>query len=102
MQVEFKVYLSRQFSIVFDLYNQIRAAVEAMVTEALHHDSQDWELRNCCPACMYTLHDEPPLQFKMLYTMDGNDSLKRISRLYYPKPEVRGPHECIHLFLTMC
>ena len=53
MQVEFKIYLSRQFSIVFDLYIQIHAAVEAMVTEALHHDSQDWELRNCCPACMY-------------------------------------------------
>lgn len=29
---------------------------------------------------MYCLEDEPPLKFKLLYAMDGNDSLKRIHR----------------------
>jgi len=83
MQVQFKVHLSRQFSIAFDLYILIRTAVDVMVTEALCCDSQDWELRNCCPACMYTLLDEPALQFKMLYAMDGNDSLKRVSHTLF-------------------
>ena len=54
-----------------------------MVSEALCRDSPDWELKNCCPACMYTLQDEPPLLFKMLYAMDGNDSLKRVSHTLF-------------------
>ncbi|KAG1862841.1 hypothetical protein DFJ58DRAFT_839350 [Suillus subalutaceus] len=33
-----------------------------------------------CPACTYTLTDEEKLHFKILYAMDGNDSLKRILR----------------------
>jgi hypothetical protein len=33
---------------------------------------------HACPACTYTLKDEDPLQFKLLYTMDSSDSLKRV------------------------
>ena len=83
IQVKFKVHLSRQFSIAFDVYIQICGVVDMMVSEALRHDSPDWELKNCCPVCMYTLQDEPPLLFKMLYAMDGNDSLKRVSHTLF-------------------
>ena len=83
IQVEFKVHLSRQFSITFDVYIQIRAAVNVMVSEVLRRDSPDWELKSCSPACMYTLQDKLPLLFKMLYTMDGNDSLKRVSHTLF-------------------
>ncbi|KAG1847037.1 hypothetical protein F4604DRAFT_1884071 [Suillus subluteus] len=30
----------------------------------------NWRLKHCCPACTYTLHDEHPLKFKILFTMD--------------------------------
>ena len=50
------------------------------VDEALARESHTWRLRNACPACTYRLLDEEDLIFKMLITMDGNDSLKRILR----------------------
>ncbi|KAF8516427.1 hypothetical protein BU17DRAFT_76640 [Hysterangium stoloniferum] len=52
--VQFRSYLSRQFSIAFDLYLSIRHATDKI--------------------------DEKPLLFSLLFTMDGNDSLKRIRR----------------------
>jgi len=79
-QVQFKKHLSRQFSIAFDLYLQIRSRVDQRVQAALNRDSPDWRLRHACPACTYKLKDEAPLVFKMLYTIDGNDSLKRVLR----------------------
>lgn len=76
----FKRYLSRQFSIAYDVYLQVRSRVDSMVQFALRRDGPDWRLRHACPACTYTLENEPDLTFKMLYAMDGNDSLKRVHR----------------------
>ncbi|KAF9242899.1 hypothetical protein BU15DRAFT_86696 [Melanogaster broomeanus] len=78
--VTFQHVLSRQFSISFDLYLQIRSEVNKLVSQALHQDSADWRLKHACPVCMYTLDGEAALKFKLLYAMDGNDSLKRIIR----------------------
>ena len=77
---EFRRYLSRQFSIAFDVYLQILSNVDSLVNEALHRDSPNWRLKHCCPACTYILEGETPLKFSMLYALDGNDSLKRIQR----------------------
>jgi len=74
----FKSYLSCQFSIALDLYLSIRTSTEHAVQAALLRDMADWRLRHLCPPCTYTLVDEEKLKFSMLYTMDGNDSLKRI------------------------
>ncbi|KAG0693899.1 hypothetical protein DFH29DRAFT_881108 [Suillus ampliporus] len=52
--VQFHAYLSCQFLIAYDM------------------------LKHTCPACTYTLAGEVPLKFRMLYTKDGNDSLKRV------------------------
>ncbi|KAF9245372.1 hypothetical protein BU15DRAFT_71119 [Melanogaster broomeanus] len=62
----FQRVLSRQFSISLDLYLQIRSEVDKLVSQALHRDSADWR--------------EAALKFKLLYAMDGNDSLKRVIR----------------------
>ncbi|KAH7918250.1 hypothetical protein BV22DRAFT_1024902 [Leucogyrophana mollusca] len=78
--VQFQRYLSRQFSIAFDVYLQIRASVDLLVQDALCRDSKDWRLKHACPACTYSLKGEAPLKFKMLYAMDSNDSLKRVLR----------------------
>ncbi|KAG1869718.1 hypothetical protein C8R48DRAFT_746887 [Suillus tomentosus] len=77
---EFHRHLSRQFSIAFDLHLQVRRCVAAMVAKSLCCDSPDWRLKHVCPACTYELVDEEDLTFKLLYAMDGNDSLKRVLR----------------------
>ncbi|KAI6007111.1 hypothetical protein EDD15DRAFT_2190723 [Pisolithus albus] len=86
--VQYRPYLARLFSIALDVYLQIRLAVNNLVLQALRRDTPDWCLKNACPACTYTLKDEPDLKFKMLFAIDGNDSLKRISR------EAIGGYEC--------
>jgi hypothetical protein len=76
LQVEFHQHISCQFSIALDIYLQIRRVVALLITESLRRDSPDWYLKHACPACTYTLTDEEKLHFKILYAMDGNDSLK--------------------------
>ncbi|KAF7967244.1 hypothetical protein HWV62_35063 [Athelia sp. TMB] len=76
--VPFKRYLSTQFSITHDVHLAIRASVDSIVQAALRRDSPDWRLRHACPACTYKLKDEKELLFSLLFTMDGNDSLKRL------------------------
>ncbi|KIK20250.1 hypothetical protein PISMIDRAFT_13140 [Pisolithus microcarpus 441] len=73
-------YLCRQFTIAFDLYLQIHAHVDSIVSQVLQRDSEDWRLKHACAACTYKLTGEPELKFKLLYAMDGNDSLKRVLR----------------------
>ncbi|KIK40552.1 hypothetical protein CY34DRAFT_24782 [Suillus luteus UH-Slu-Lm8-n1] len=76
----FHRYLSRQFSIAFDLYLHIRTRVNSLIDIALGRNAVDWHLKNTCPCCTYELEDDAPMSFKLLYTMDSNDSLKRVSR----------------------
>ncbi|KAG1778638.1 hypothetical protein EV702DRAFT_934528, partial [Suillus placidus] len=78
--VEYHRYLSRQLTIAFDLYMLIHSSVDTLVAEALNRNSPDWHLKHACPSCTYTLKDEAPLMFTLLFAMDGNDSLKRILR----------------------
>ena len=78
--MQFQRHLSRQFSIAFDVYLQIRSQTHQRVQNILQRNSPDWRLKHACPACTYKLKDEAPLLFKMLYTVDGNDSLRRILR----------------------
>ncbi|KAF8145176.1 hypothetical protein K438DRAFT_1992115 [Mycena galopus ATCC 62051] len=70
-------WLSSQFSVAFDVYLEIRARVEKRVQAALARDVDHWRLKNACPACLYKLEGEPPLELPFLCTMDGNNSLSR-------------------------
>ncbi|KAG6879498.1 hypothetical protein C0992_002109 [Termitomyces sp. T32_za158] len=79
-RVPFKPYLSKQFSITYDVYLSIREETEKRVQAALDRNTPKWRLRNACPACTYKLAGEKSLVFDMLVTMDGNDSLKRVIR----------------------
>ncbi|KAI6120246.1 hypothetical protein EDD16DRAFT_1692367 [Pisolithus croceorrhizus] len=76
--VIFQCYLSHQFSIAFDLYLQIHGHVDSIMSQVLQWDSEDWHLKHACAACTYKLTDKPKLKFKLLYAMDGNDSLKHV------------------------
>jgi hypothetical protein len=61
------------------------------VQAALGRDSPDWRLRHACPACTYKLKNEHDLLYSLLFTMDGNDSLKRILRRVLGEDDVPGP-----------
>ncbi|KAF8229074.1 hypothetical protein L208DRAFT_1288400 [Tricholoma matsutake] len=95
--VLFHPYLGQQFLISFDLYLLIHEKVHERMIIALECDSLDWRLWHTCPACSYKLKGKGDLIFKMLITMDGNDSLKRIIRQDPPaapgegEPEPEGP-----------
>lgn len=67
------------FSTAYDFYLRIREEVDARVMSALGRDGL-WRRKNACSACTYKLDGEEKLEFSMLTTMDGNDSLKRIIR----------------------
>ena len=109
-QTPFRRYLSKQFSVALDVYLQIRIRTSNLVMEALRRDHPDWQLKNACPACTYSLDGEPSLKFKMLFAMDGNDSLKRVSRetlgndpdnFFSPPSELPGQElPCRHRYLT--
>jgi hypothetical protein len=73
-------HLSEQFSIAFDLYNEILRQVKTHIMRSLGRDTPAWRMKNACPACQYRLKDEPQLRFSMLLAMDGNNSAKRIPR----------------------
>jgi hypothetical protein len=68
----FKPYLSRQFSITFDLYLSIQMLADRKVQVALNCDLPDWKLSNTCLSCTHVLQAEHKLKFSMLYTTDGN------------------------------
>ncbi|KAG6809366.1 hypothetical protein H0H92_000527 [Tricholoma furcatifolium] len=77
-RLPYRQYLAQQFSIAFDLYLDIRHRVLQKVYVVLGRNTPQWRLRNACSACTYKLENEGDLIFKMLFTMDGNDSLKRL------------------------
>lgn len=52
--------------------------INSLVHAAIGRNDPDWRLKHACPACTYTLTNELPLRFRMLYTKDSNDSLKRV------------------------
>lgn len=68
----FKLYFSKQFSIAYDLYLSIHKVA------ALHCNTSKWRLHHACPACIYKLEEENKMTFKMLVTINRNDSLKYI------------------------
>ncbi|KAF8178807.1 hypothetical protein K438DRAFT_1977654 [Mycena galopus ATCC 62051] len=70
-------HLGTQFSVSFDVYLAIRAALDQRVQVALGCNTPNWRLMNACPVCMYKLEGEEKLDLPFLATMDGNNSLKR-------------------------
>ncbi|KAI6111374.1 hypothetical protein F5141DRAFT_1188445 [Pisolithus sp. B1] len=88
--VTFQCYLSHQFTITFDLYLQICAHVDSIVSQVLQWDSEDWHLKHACAACTHKLTGESELRFKLLYAMDRNDLLKCI--LWHLADEIEDGH----------
>jgi hypothetical protein len=60
------------------VYLEIQRRLDLKIDVALGHDSPNWHILNCCPACFYQLDDEPECKFCCFLSMDGNNSLKRL------------------------
>ncbi|KAG9122891.1 hypothetical protein FRC07_000534 [Ceratobasidium sp. 392] len=77
--VPYKNYFRAQLTAALDAYLMIEHEVKHRLAVAMGRDDPNWRIKHACMACTYTLENEPPLEYSILVTMDGNDSLKRIS-----------------------
>ncbi|KAG1852587.1 hypothetical protein C8R48DRAFT_749778 [Suillus tomentosus] len=66
---------------IFDIYLTILRHISKQVDAALGRDAPNWHVLNACPPCTYELQDEPHLQFRRMYVMDGGNSAKHITTL---------------------
>ncbi|EKM48904.1 uncharacterized protein PHACADRAFT_107991 [Phanerochaete carnosa HHB-10118-sp] len=77
--IPYREYLRKVFSDTFEVYLRITRIVEKRLHAILRWDAPDWRPLNACRACCYKLKDEPPLSFSRLWSLDGNNSLKRMA-----------------------
>ncbi|TEB31942.1 hypothetical protein FA13DRAFT_1843167, partial [Coprinellus micaceus] len=77
--VPYRSTLRKNFSACYDVYLKLRDESEKKILQALGRVGL-WRRKNVCLACTYELNGEEKLQFKILVTMDGNDSLKQVLR----------------------
>ena len=70
-------YLRNQLSKAYDVFLDICHHIDQLVDQALGHDPQT-HLSRLCPPCFSTVPGEPNLEFSVLVSMDGNNSLKQI------------------------
>lgn len=85
-QVPYRSYLRNQLVTSFDAYLDICRRVDQQLNEALGYDSSG-RLSRACPACFKRVPGEPELDFSVLVSIDGNNSLKRIGT------KIRGSEE---------
>lgn len=71
--------LRKAFSSCYDVYIKLLREADGRLMRALCRTGM-WRRKNACSACTYELKGEQELRFKILVTMDGNDSLKRVLR----------------------
>ncbi|KDQ10069.1 hypothetical protein BOTBODRAFT_116280 [Botryobasidium botryosum FD-172 SS1] len=76
--VPYRRRFRRAFSDAFDVYLTITNEVHNRMKPHLGQDSPDWRALRECPPCTYELNDEPPLVWKRMIVMDGNESTKRV------------------------
>ncbi|KIY53647.1 hypothetical protein FISHEDRAFT_32875, partial [Fistulina hepatica ATCC 64428] len=71
-------YLARQFSWAYDVYLDVRCAIDADVDAALNRHNPEVQAMLLCAPCMYRLEEDVPLRPSILVACDGNNSLKLI------------------------
>lgn len=64
--------------VAFDVYLEICRRVDNKLNERLGYDDSQARLVQQCPPCFFKLKGEPEIDFSVMVTMDGNNSLKRI------------------------
>ncbi|KAG8681486.1 hypothetical protein FRC09_017454, partial [Ceratobasidium sp. 395] len=78
--VPYRTHFCTQLTAALDAFHMICRVAQRRLDQAMGRDSPDWRIKHSCPPCTYKLEDEPALEYSVLVTCDGNDSLKRCSR----------------------
>jgi hypothetical protein len=73
--------------VAYDVYLELNRRINSHLGKFLGRDMDNWHILNSCPACQYSLVDEPPLEFSFLCALDGNNSAKLID------PAIRSGEE---------
>ena len=81
-QIAYRPNLSVRFSNTFDVYLSILNTVDTRVRAVLKEDTPNWRMLNVCPPCLYVLEGEEELEFSIMTSVDGNQSLKLIDHAY--------------------
>ena len=79
VQVPYKNYLQKQLMIAFDSYLEICRQVDKKLNDRLGHDTPRARLNQQCPPCFFRVQGEQDLEFSVMVSMDGNNSLKHIA-----------------------
>ncbi|CAK5284899.1 unnamed protein product [Mycena citricolor] len=74
-------YLQEQLTTAYDAYLEILQRVDQRVTAALHRD-EDWEIKNVCAPCFYSVEGERKLKYRSFMSVDGNASLKLVDSTF--------------------
>ncbi|TFK80109.1 hypothetical protein K466DRAFT_605604 [Polyporus arcularius HHB13444] len=74
--------LVQEFSHSFDVYLSILDGIDRRVRTLLKQDTPAWRMRNACAPCLYVLEGEARLQYSILTTVDGNQSLKLVDSAF--------------------
>ncbi|KAG8725372.1 hypothetical protein FRC09_001176 [Ceratobasidium sp. 395] len=82
--VHFHSYHVTQFSRTFAIYDDLQLHLSKDLDKLLGRTDVDWHQKHKCSACSYELDDELPLRPRKMFSMDGNNSLKRL---------LKGGHE---------
>ena len=94
-QIAYRPNLSVQFSNTFDVYLSILNTVDTRVRAVLKEDTPNWRMLNVCPPCLYVLEGEEELEFSIMTSVDGNQSLKLVDHAYRsgtPRRDHRQPN----------
>ncbi|KZT12096.1 uncharacterized protein LAESUDRAFT_641586 [Laetiporus sulphureus 93-53] len=80
-KIPFRRHYRTAIANAFDIYLSILREVRKRINTTLGQDTPNWHVLNACPACTYELDEEPPLEWRRIFAMDGNNSLKRIAEV---------------------
>ncbi|KAF6754506.1 hypothetical protein DFP72DRAFT_1068533 [Ephemerocybe angulata] len=73
----------------FDVFLTIKGRVDAQIAEALGRQSGNWRVLNACPPCTYELEKEPELRYRVLMSVDGNNSARRVDSRFRKAGDTR-------------
>ncbi|KAG2755649.1 hypothetical protein P692DRAFT_201836751 [Suillus brevipes Sb2] len=85
--VYFHRHLAEQLRVAYDVYLELNRHLNSRLDKFLGRDMDNWSILNSCPACQYSLVDEPPLELSFLCALDGNNSAKLVD------PAIRSGEE---------
>ncbi|KAG1871672.1 hypothetical protein F4604DRAFT_1533029, partial [Suillus subluteus] len=90
--VRYRCYLAEQLRTAFNVHLELQQQISCHLDKHLGHDTPNWWMLNSCPACQYTLEQEPPLIYSIICACDSNNSAKLMDLAVHHGVECLDPH----------